>query len=456
MNYFAKNASMEPTPMALELSLPKSAMTADTCVPTRLEGWLRDRLIRRLVNLQHGSVVMTEAKGEEILLGRQPVEGGTESNLTADVLVNRSRFFSRVMLGGTMGAAESYIDGDWRSDNLTDLIRVMIRNLSQLTTLEKYWGRWKGIWNWRQHLSRHNSITGSRKNIHEHYDLGNHFYQLFLDSTMNYSSAIFQREDLATGQQRYDRETLREASVRKMDRICEKLQLRPSDHVLEIGTGWGGLALQMAARHGCRVTTTTISEQQFRFATERIRAAGLSDRVTVVQRDYRELEGTYDKLVSIEMIEAVGHQYYDCFFEKCQQLLKPQGLMLLQAITMSEQNYQYHIRHVDFIRRYIFPGGCLPAISALQTSIANKTDWRMLHQEDITPHYVHTLACWRAEFLSRLKDVRSQGYSEKFIRLWHFYLCYCEAAFAERRVHNLQLVYCRPDCPVDPAIDYCF
>lgn len=365
-------------------------------------------------------------------------------------VVNNDAFYRSVFLGGTIGAAESYMRGEWVADDLTDLIRLMIRNLGRFNVLESGWAWTKNAWNFMGHLKRKNTVEGSRQNIHDHYDLGNDFYQLFLDPTMNYSSGIFDTAEIGG-------ETLAsmtEASVRKMDRVCQRLQLTAADHVLEIGTGWGALSIHMASRYGCRVTTTTISEEQFRLAVARVNEAGLSDRVTVLLKDYRDLEGSYDKIVSIEMIEAVGHEYYDEYFAKCSSLLNDRGVMLLQSITMGENDYSYHIRHVDFIRKYVFPGGCLPCVSALTRSVGRVSNMRMLVQDDITPHYTKTLRFWRNQFLNKLDEVRGLGYSESFIRLWHFYLCYCEAAFAERRVHNIHLMFAKPGCTVDPAVDY--
>ena len=333
------------------------------------------------------------------------------------------------------------MDGDWDTNDLTAVVRFFIRNLAPMLRLENRWARVRKSLHWLTHLLRKNTRKGSRKNISEHYDLGNDFYQLFLDETMNYSSGIFADDEAS----------MLEASMNKMQRIGEKLQLRPTDHVLEIGTGWGGLAIHLASQFGCRVTTTTISKEQYRHARARVQEAGLEDRITLLTTDYRDLHGQFDKLVSIEMIEAVGHQYFDQYFGQCSALLKPDGLMLIQAITISEQNYRYHIRNVDFIRRYIFPGGCLPSISAISQSIGNATDMRTVHQEDITEHYVKTLKAWRREFHQAYEEVVRLGYDSNFTRLWHFYLCYCEAAFAERRVHLNQLVFAKPKSLVDPA-----
>ncbi len=445
MNYFSGNSQQS------NHSIPQTELPLDLrgCGdgeegPDKPSSWFRSTLLKQMKQLEGGSVTILEPGLEAEMLGNPD----SADDLHVQLVVSDSRFYGKILFGGTIGSAESYMAGDWASDNLTDLIRVMIRNLRKMTVLEKSCAWLKNRWYWLQHVLRRNSIKGSRRNIHDHYDLGNDFYKLFLDPTMNYSSGTF----ASIGDDRVG--DMHEASVRKMRLISEKLQLNASDHVLEIGTGWGGLAIFMAKHYGCRVTTTTISKEQFRYAVDAVADAGLQDRVQVLLKDYRQLEGKFDKIVSVEMIEAVGHQYYDEFFAKCSSLLKDSGVILLQAITIGEQNYDYHIRHVDFIRRYVFPGGCLPSIGALNRAAIKTTDMRVLHAEDLTVHYVHTLRNWRQSFMESLDEVSRLGYSDSFIRLWHFYLCYCEAAFAERRVHLTHLVYCKPACRIDPTIDY--
>ena len=446
--------------------VPKTELPIDSTKPCQsgsTDSWFRRMLFKRLNHLEGGRIsvfengtLSTVLKPNESSDARTSAGNSNLSSneLVASVVVADASFYRKIVFGGTIGSAESYIDGDWATDDLTGLIRIIIRNLKKLTLLEKTWARAKNGWYWFQHTFRHNSIKGSRRNIHEHYDLGNEFYELFLDPTMSYSSGIFAGQDLKQTKFNDAAEAMHRASRQKMKTVCEKLQLKSSNHILEIGTGWGGLAIYMAKNFGCRVTTTTISSEQFKYAREAIDAAGLSDQITILKQDYRDLTGQFDKIVSIEMIEAVGHQYFDQFFQKCSQLLTDSGLILLQAITMSEQNYAYHIRHVDFIRRYVFPGGCLPSIVALNQSVGRVTDMRALHTEDITEHYAQSLSCWRSEFCAKLDRVRELGYDESFIRLWHFYLCYCEAAFAERRVHLAHLVYAKPGCEIDPVNDY--
>ncbi|MET0378422.1 MAG: cyclopropane-fatty-acyl-phospholipid synthase family protein, partial [Spongiibacteraceae bacterium] len=278
--------------------------------------------------------------------------------------------------------------------------------------------------------------------IAAHYDLGNDFYELFLDPSMMYSAAIFPHAD----------SSLEQASLYKIDRICKKLQLQPQDHLLEIGTGWGGLALHAARQYGCRVTTTTISRQQFDYANQLINAAGLSDRVTVLLQDYRDLTGQYDKLVSVEMIEAVGHRYYRDYFSRCGTLLKADGLMLIQAITIADQRYERARRSVDFIQRHIFPGGALPSLAVIAHTIARHSDLTISGIEEITQHYARTLQAWSQRFLAQLERVRALGYDERFIRMWQFYLCYCEGGFMERSIGTHQILFAKPACRIEPRL----
>jgi cyclopropane-fatty-acyl-phospholipid synthase len=284
------------------------------------------------------------------------------------------------------------------------------------------------------HALKRNTRTGSRANIAAHYDLSNDFFALFLDETMTYSCGIFARPDT----------TLREASLEKIDRLCRKLRLSPRDHLLEIGTGWGALGIHAARAYGCRVTTTTISAEQHAFAKERIRAAGLADRITLLLQDYRELEGRFDKLVSVEMIEAVGHQYYDEFFRRCAALLQDDGLMALQAITIADQHYERARDSVDFIQRHIFPGCCIPSVTALSSAMTRASDLKLVQLEDIGPHYARTLASWRDTLRAHRDEAHALGFDDTFLRLWDFYFCYCEGGFAERRLGDVQMVLERP------------
>jgi cyclopropane-fatty-acyl-phospholipid synthase len=363
-----------------------------------------------------------------------------ESTLHAMVRVRDHRFYRQLLLGGSLGAAAAFVRGEWECDDLTALFRILIRNQAAAADLDgpgSRLSRWiyRGIHRWHA-----NTRAGSRENIRAHYDLGNDFFRLWLDDTWAYSCGIF-----SSGE-----EALRDASVEKFDRVCRKLALHGDDHLLEIGAGWGGLAIHAAEHFGCRVTTTTISREQLELANQRIQSAGLGSQISLLFQDYRDLAGKFDKLVSIEMIEAVGHQYLDNYFQQCGRLLKPQGSMLLQAIVMPDRGYQNYLRSVDFIRRYIFPGGCLPSVTSILDSVSRVSRLRLVHLEDMAPHYAETLRRWRSNLQNRWEDARRLGYSEEFLRLWKYYLCYCEAAFEERHVSVVQMVFDNHACRRDP------
>ena len=397
---------------------------------------LRERLARqgvlaRLKDLAHGEIELVEGETRQTY-GKPTAACPFRVILT----VHRPSFFQRVAFGGDLGAAESLMDGDWSCDQLTELVRILIVNAN-----EQVANPGKLSWLFEPfyrigHWFNRNTKQGSRKNIAAHYDLGNDFFELFLDETRMYSCGLFEQPD----------STLFEASTAKNERICRKLNLTPQDHLLEIGTGWGGFALHAAKNFGCRITTTTISREQFEFATRRIAEAGLQDRVTVVMQDYRDLRGQYDKLVSIEMIEAVGSEYFDTYFKACSQLLKPNGVFVLQGITIADQLYQGYIRRVDFIQRYIFPGGCLPSVTHVCDVLTRSTDLRLTHLEDFADHYAQTLRHWRSRFHDRIAEVKQQGFDDRFIRMWDYYLCYCEGAFLERNCGLVQMVLTKPAC----------
>lgn len=355
--------------------------------------------------------------------------GETHSELAARIDVHEPEFYRHVVLGGGIGVAESLAQGHWSSPDLTSLVRVLIRNLHDRDAVNGSPGVVRNVLEKGAHFLRRNTIGRARQNILQHYDLSNEFFQLFLDRSMTYSSAIFPRPDC----------TLYEGSIEKIDLVCRKLGLKPSDHLIEIGTGWGALAEHAVKHYGCRVTTTTISDRQHEFAKQRFRKAGVADRITLLKKDYRHLTGQYDKLVSIEMIEAVGHRYLATFFDKCTQLLRPDGEMLIQAITIVDHRFAHHVRTVDFIKRFIFPGGCLPSVTALLQAMTNTSRMRMIHMEDFAVHYAETLRRWRSRFHEQLPHVRKLGFDERFIRIWEYYFCYCEAAFMERQVNVSQL-----------------
>lgn len=387
----------------------------------------RQAVLQRLRAWQVGRLVLVDG-ADEFTFGESAAAGSVRLQVT------NPAFYQRVARGGGLGAAEAWMDGDWTCDDLAALIRLCIRNPQVATGLDgglARWSQWLARW---EYWTRRNSRAGAARNIHEHYDLGNEFFQLFLDETLNYSCGIFRERG----------SSLRDASLAKMDRVCDKLELHSDDEVLEIGTGWGGLAAHMAQRFGCRVRTTTISQQQANFARARIRQLGLGQLVTVDLQDYRDLDGAYDKLVSIEMIEAVGKQYLDAYFAQCSRLLRPDGLMVLQGIVMRDQLQARHAGAVDFIGKYIFPGGFLPAIVEIADSVARVTDFRICHLEEYSADYARTLRAWRERFWDNIAAVRQLGFDNRFVRMWDYYLQYCEAAFAERQVNLVQVVLAKP------------
>jgi cyclopropane-fatty-acyl-phospholipid synthase len=404
-------------------------------------GWL-DAAARRgafklLSRLKEGKIILKDSSGI-YRFG----ETTTGFPLQSTITVRHPRFYRKVLTGGSIGAGESYMAGYWSTDNLTRVIRIILRNQIVLKDMEGGWARLTApIYNLYHYFHR-NSRKGSRNNITAHYDLGNDFYNLFLDNTWTYSSGIFESDD----------SSLEDASIAKYERLCRKLALSPEDHVLEIGSGWGGFAIHVAQNYGCRVTTATISDAQYALAKQRIQEAGLTGRVKILKKDYRDLTGKYDKLVSIEMIEAVGHQYYDIFFKTCSDLLKPDGIMAIQAITIGDHVFDRHKYSADFIKRYIFPGSCIPSITAMHRSVAKVSDLRLFHLEDITPHYARTLRMWRERFFEKIDRVKALGYGDMFIRMWDFYLSYCEAGFAERYIGNVQMVFTNPLCRRDPIL----
>lgn len=406
--------------------------------PTGLDALARRVVRARLESLRNGQIVVSEN-------GRHETYGDVTSNLplTVQLTIHDPRFYSDIAFGGAVGAGESYIHGRWSCDELTALVRILVKNRDVLLDMDSGTARLTRPLQKMFHWYNRNTRNGSRRNIAAHYDLGNDFYGLWLDERMMYSSAIFEHAD----------RSLEAASVAKLDRICRKLKLSPDDHVLEIGTGWGGFSIYAAENYGCRVTTTTISSQQHDYARDAIAKAGLEQRITLLQSDYRDLESQYDKLVSIEMIEAVGHEFHDTYFSKCCELLKKDGLMLLQAITIADQHYERAKKTVDFIKRYIFPGGCLTSVTAMSDTLTRVTDMRIVDLEDIGPHYATTLRRWHERFSDSIDEVRGMGFSEEFIRMWRYYLCYCEGAFMERAIGNVQMLMMRPDArPASPAI----
>jgi cyclopropane-fatty-acyl-phospholipid synthase len=427
-------STLDRTVIAPRLASRETSPSRTPAPPTRAT--LLDRLARRLVlrlfaNLHGGELTIVEA-GRRIVLG----ERLTERPLIAELHVRSPRFY-RQILRGSLGLAESYVDGLWDCDELVALTQIAARNVGALDRLRRTLSpvlvplQRSLAW-----LSR-NTPGRAREQIAAHYDLGNQLFAQFLDDTMMYSCAIFESPQT----------TLEEASLAKLERVCSTLRLGPGDRVLEIGTGWGGFAVYAAERYGCRVTTTTISAEQHAYATERVRAAGLQDRVTVLSQDYRDLDGRYDKLVSIEMIEAVGWQYFPTFFRRCSELVADDGAMLLQAIVIEDSAYEVEKAGRSFINTHIFPGGCLPSLQIIARMVARVTDFREAQLLDITEHYATTLAHWRERFRDAAERLPELDYDERFQRLWELYLSYCEGGFRERRIQDVQLLLAKPGFP---------
>jgi len=365
--------------------------------------------------------------------------GSPAARLRAMLVIHDERFFRRALLGGDVGVGEAFMDGDWSSPDLASLIRLAVRNLSAIEDGNRVFRSLSSISDIVRHRLRGNSITGSRHNIGYHYDLGNDFYRLFLDNSMAYSCAYYESPE----------DSLEHAQLNKYERICRKLELKPTDHLLEIGTGWGGFAAYAAANYGCRITTTTISRQQHDYAKELFAGMGAAgERITLLLQDYRNLSGQFDKIVSIEMFEAVGLKYYDTYFGACDRLLKPDGLMVLQTITMNEQKFPVYRKRCDWIQKYIFPGSELASVAEIGKSLGRCTKMSLFHLEDIGLHYAETLRQWRERFLQNRDEIKAQGFDERFLRMWEYYLCYCEGAFRERHIGNVQLVLTAQRCGV--------
>jgi cyclopropane-fatty-acyl-phospholipid synthase len=395
-----------------------------------LERFLRARLLQQLAGFAHGRLTLRDALGT-LVIG---IPAGEPTDLDVQIDVLDPAFYRAVAANGSVGAGESYMDGQWRCSDLVGLIRVLLRNRHLLDGMETGLARLGGLAMRAVHALRRNTRHGSRRNIAAHYDLGNDFFQLFLSGDLMYSSAYWAGAD----------DTLEAASTRKLDLICRRLDLQPGDRVVEIGTGWGGFALHAAKHYGCHVTTTTISQEQHALARERVAAAGLADRVTLLLEDYRDLDGQYDKLVSIEMIEAIGAEYLDTYFHQLGRLLKPDGLALLQAITIEDHRYAQALASVDFIKRHVFPGSFIPSLSAMLAAKARSSDLGLIAQEDFGESYARTLHAWRERFMAKLPEVRAQGFDERFIRMWEFYLAYCEGGFRERSIGVSHLLLARP------------
>jgi cyclopropane-fatty-acyl-phospholipid synthase len=386
----------------------------------------KEVFVQSLKTLKYGSLELV-CRGETLHFG------DVHSDLHATIAVSDDDFFARAIMGGDIGFGESYMDGQWTSPDVSEVIRLGIRNLNVVERSHPMLSaitRWKNEW---VHRRRENTVKGSRANISYHYDLGNDFYCLFLDRSMAYSCAYYLNPT----------DSLEEAQLQKYDRICSKLSIAPNEELLEIGTGWGGFAIHAAMNYGCKVTTTTISSRQYEYAKDWVARLGLQERIRVLKSDYRELDGSYDRIISIEMFEAVGHRYYDEFFAACDRLLAPDGKMLIQTITMNENDFATYVKGCDWIQKYIFPGGELASFTEVVRSIARATSMSMCGYEDIGIHYVQTLRAWRARFHAALPEVRKLGFDERFIRMWEYYLEYCAAAFTERHVSDVQLIFAK-------------
>ncbi|HEA50797.1 SAM-dependent methyltransferase [Marinobacter antarcticus] len=389
----------------------------------------RTLVTQQLRQLGNGTLTVKQAGRDDLIFG-----DGDTTLQPAELIIHDQSTWRDLLTGGSVGAAEAYVAGDWSSPDLVALLRFFTRNIDRMNEFEDRFS-WvtkpalKGL-----HWLNRNTKDGSRKNISAHYDLGNDLFETFLDPTMMYSSAIYPNDD----------STLEEAAVHKLDTICRKLELSPGDRVIEIGTGWGGFAVHAAKHYGCHVTTTTISKEQLELARERVRGEGLEDRITLLFDDYRDLAGQFDKLVSIEMIEAVGPQFLDSYFGQINALLKPDGLALVQAINMPEQRYQRALKNVDFIQRFIFPGSFIPSFGAILESVRAQSNLVLTHSEDTGFHYARTLRDWCLRFMGQSEQLESLGYDQTFRRLWHFYFSYCEAGFSERAIGVSQLVFAKP------------
>ncbi len=394
-----------------------------------MKNFARKLIFKQLADLHFGQLTIKDKHHTLTFGDKTPTSG-----LNATIVVHDFRFYTFVLKGGSLAAAEAYARGYWDTDNLTSLIRFFLQNQRILNRFEQGVAKLVGLFRTLAYQFKRNHQTGSRRNIASHYDLSNDFFATFLDDSMMYSSAIFPTQDA----------NLNEAARYKLEVICQKLNLKPSDRVIEIGTGWGGFAIHAAENYGCHVVTTTISQQQYDLASQRIAEKNLGAQITLLKEDYRNLTGQYDKLVSIEMIEAVGYQYYSQFFESCSRLLKDDGQLLIQAITIQDQAYERAKHEVDFIKQYIFPGSCIPSVTALLNAMTRASDMRLVQLDDIGLHYATTLKRWHDTFQQQRPAIMDLGFDERFMRLWAFYFCYCEAGFAEGYLGNVHLHCMKP------------
>lgn len=391
-------------------------------------------VIDLLSKMKSGILNLTLPSGELVKIG----DG--KHSIVANITVKDNYFFKRCVLYGDIGFGEAYMDGDWETDSISNVINWFLLNVENAPSTsgsqtQTFALNVLKIFNKTYHSKRANSLSGSKKNISEHYDLHNDFFALFLDPTMTYSCAYFKDDNM----------DLYQAQIEKYDRLCKQLNLQPTDHVLEIGSGWGHNAIHIAKNYGCRVTTVTISQEQYKLATERIKKENLADKVTVLLKDYRLLDGKFDKIVSIEMLEAVGHKFLEVYFRKCNELLKKDGILAIQVITCPDSRYDSLRTGVDFIQKHIFPGSLLPSVGIINKMINKTSDMTMVDLKDMGLHYSRTLSLWHEQFNQRLEEVKKMGFDERFIRKWNYYLNYCEAAFKTRNINVMQMVYARPN-----------
>ncbi len=406
----------------------------------RFRAFAKKMVLKQLDKLHTGRLIIHDGDQQYVFGEALPFAGQARdvkqntTPLTGEIHIHDNATYLSLLTAGSIGAAESYITHDWSSPDLTAVVRIMVLNMDILDEMEGGLALVSKPFLKFFHYLNRNTQKGSRRNIAAHYDLGNDLFEQFLDSKMMYSSAVFPEAH----------SHLEAAAEHKLYRICEKLSIQPGDHIVEIGTGWGGFAIYAAFHYDCKVTTTTISEEQYALAKKRIQQAGLEDRITLLKKDYRHLSGQFDKLVSIEMIEAVGWRFYPTFFETCSKLLREDGVMMLQAITIEDQRYDSAIKNVDFIQRYIFPGSCIPSIHALMSASKQSSNMRLIYQEDFAQHYAQTLKLWFERCREKSAAISNLGYSNDFKRMWEFYLCYCEGGFAERAIGVSHMMYAKP------------
>jgi cyclopropane-fatty-acyl-phospholipid synthase len=407
---------------------------ANTLTLVKKSNLYQDIVLKLMSKMDKGRLYLTLPDGEQITIGNG------EGNISASIVVNSDEFYKRIILFGDIGFGEAYVDGLWDSDNITNVINWVLLNIENApgvsgSSIQTVSLNLLKLYNKLSHFKRANTIEGSRKNISAHYDLNNDFFASFLDPTMTYSSAYFYKDGLS----------LEEAQLAKYERLCRQLHLKPTDHVLEIGSGWGGNAIYMAKTYGCKVTSLTISEEQHKMAVERVEAEGLSDRVNILLKDYRMMEGVFDKIVSVEMLEAVGFNFMDVYFKKCHDLLKKNGILAIQVITSPDSRYESLRKGVDWIQKHIFPGSLLPSVSAINNAVNRTGDLTMVDLKDIGLDYAKTLKLWHDAFNANIGKVKALGFDDTFIRKWNYYLCYCEAAFVMRNINVMHLVYSRPN-----------